>query len=253
MFQIREAKEKIAELNEKLQQKCLSKGSETLILELDFYSKFKERDNLSINEDMINPHLVLCLNKMPENHCISSIACKINKINKTMEISSKTHTSHEGKKYNTLLRSAIMYAAKHIKYKISKSGSRQKSKSNSKTKSKTKRKIKSRLMRVTKIISRSINPVSTLLLVKYFGAINDDLDEFINKNEYDRATITLEQIKEFQQELNTDDMTSSEDLEYMENDDNFGEPLLLTVNLLNPLVAEKIQETFESTLKKMTC
>ena len=37
MFQIREAKEKIAELNEKLQQKCLSKGRETLILELDFY------------------------------------------------------------------------------------------------------------------------------------------------------------------------------------------------------------------------
>ena len=39
----------------------------------------------------------------------------------------------------------------------------------------------------------------------------------------------------------------------MENDDNFGEPLLLTVNLLNPLVAEKMQETFDSTLKKMTC
>ena len=126
MFQLREAKEKIAELNEKLQRKCSGnkgspKGNKTLALELDFYSKFKDRNNLSINEDMINPHIVLCLNKMPENHCISSIACKINKADKTMEISSKTHTSHEGKKYNTLLRSAIMYAAKHIKYKISKS------------------------------------------------------------------------------------------------------------------------------------
>jgi hypothetical protein len=50
------------------------------------------------------------------------------------------------------------------------------------------------------------------LLVKYFGAINDDFDKFINENEYDRATITLEQIKEFQQELNTDEMTSSEEL-----------------------------------------
>jgi hypothetical protein len=252
MFQIREAKEKIAELNEKLQRKC----NISLILELDFYSQFKDRDNLSINEDMINPHIVLCLNKMPENHCISSIACKINKADKTMEISSKTHTSHEGKKYNTLLRSAIMYAAKYIKYKIGESKSRRKSKSKSKskgkTKSKTKSKSKSGLMRVTKIISRSINPVSTLLLVKYFGATNDDLDEFIDENEYDRATITLDQIKEFQQE-STEDMTSSEELEYMENDENFGEPLLLTVNLLDPDVAEKIEETFESTLKKMTC
>ena len=270
MFQIREAKEKIAELNEKLQRKCSislrenssgnsgsPKGS-TLMLELDFYSHFKDRDNLSINEDMINPHIVLCLNKMPENHCISSIACKINKADKTMEISSKTHTSHEGKKYNTLLRSAIMYAAKYIKYKISESKSRRKSKSKSKTKGNTKGKTKSKtksksgLMRVTKIISRSINPVSTLLLVKYFGATNDDLDEFIDDNEYDRDSITLDQIKEFQQE-STEDMTSSEELEYMENDENFGEPLLLTVNLLDPDVAEKIEETFESTLKKMTC
>lgn len=252
MFQIGEAKAKIAELNEKLQQKC----NISLMLELDFYSQFKDRDNLSINEDLINPHIVLCLNKMPENHCISSIACKINKADKTMEISSKTHTSHEGKKYNTLLRSAIMYAAKHIKYKISESKSRRKSKSKSKskgnTKSKTKSKTKSGLMRVTKIISRSINPVSTLLLVKYFGATNDDLDEFIDENEYDRDSITLDQIKEFQQE-STEDMTSSEELEYMENDENFGEPLLLTVNLLDPDVAEKIEETFESTLKKMTC
>jgi hypothetical protein len=252
MFQIREAKEKIAELNEKLQRKC----SISLMLELDFYSQFKDRDNLSINEDMINPHIVLCLNMMPENHCISSIACKINKADKTMEISSKTHTSHEGKKYNTLLRSAIMYAAKYIKYKIGESKSRRKTKSKSKTKGKTKSKSKSKsksgLMRVTKIISRSINPVSTLLLVKYFGATNDDLDEFIDDNEYDRSAITLDQIKEFQQE-STEDMTSSEELEYMENDENFGEPLLLTVNLLDPDVAEKIQETFESTLKKMTC
>ena len=246
MFQIGEAKAKIAELNEKLQEKCNNK----LALELDFYSQFKDRENLSINEDRINPHIVLCLNKMPENHCISSIACKINKADKTMEISSKTHTSHEGKKYNTLLRSAIMYAAKYIKYKISESRSRRKSKS--KSKGKTKSKSKSGFMRVTKIISRSINPVSTLLLVKYFGATNDDLDEFIDENEYDRSTITLDQIKEFQQE-STEDMTSSEELEYMENDENFGEPLLLTVNLLDPDVAEKIEETFESTLKKMTC
>jgi hypothetical protein len=267
MFQIGEAKAKIAELNEKLQEKCSIslrenssenlKGntqSETLALELDFYSQFKDRDNLSINEDMINPHIVLCLNKMPENHCISSIACKINKADKTMEISSKTHTSHEGKKYNTLLRSAIMYAAKYIKYKIGESKSRRKSKSKSKTKGKTKSKTKSKsgLLRVTKIISRSINPISTLLLVKYFGATNDDLDEFIDENDYDRATITLDQIKEFQQE-STEDMTSSEELEYMENNENFGEPLLLNVNLLDPDVAEKIQDTFDSTLKKMSC
>ena len=108
-------------------------------------------------------------------------------------------------------------------------------------------------MNVAQIISRSINPVSTLLLVKYFGAGNAELDEFIDENEYDRSELTLDQIKEFQQEVNTDEMTSSEELEYMENNKNYGEPLLLNINLLDSSVAEKIEDTFESTIRKVVC
>ena len=249
MFQLGEAQEKIAELNEKLARKCPN-----LSLELDFHSRFKTRENVSIYEHMIRPQIILCLNHMPNNSCISSIACKINKANKTMEISSKTHESHEGKKYNTLLRSAILMAASHIKYKMGNgTSSKTKSKSRSK-KSKTKSKSRrNKVMNVAQIISRSINPVSTLLLVKYFGAGNAELDEFIDENEYDRSELTLDQIKEFQQEVNTDEMTSSEELEYMENNKNYGEPLLLNINLLDSSVAEKIEDTFESTLRKVVC
>ena len=106
---------------------------------------------------------------------------------------------------------------------------------------------------MNKIRSRSINPISTLLLVKYFNAKNPDLEDFLEEHEYDKGTLTLEQVKEFQTEDSTEDMTSSEELEFMENNEEFGEPLLLTVNLKDEPTISKINKTFLETLSKIVC
>jgi hypothetical protein len=244
MFKIEDAKQKLKELDEILRKKCPN-----MSLEIGFHKDFKKRENVSIYENMINPQIILCLNH--GDACVSSIACKINKKTKTMEISSKTHENYEGKKYNTLLRSVIMLVAPFIKYKRATSKTR-KSSASSRSRSVTKGNHYVQGS-VAKIISRSINPISTLLLVKYFGATNTELQEYLDNNGIDVLALSLDQVKEFQQEVNTDDMTSSEELEYMENNEDYGEPLLLTIELSNPGVNSKIRNTFDSTIARMIC
>jgi hypothetical protein len=90
-------------------------------------------------------------------------------------------------------------------------------------------------------------------LVKYFNAKNPELEDFLKENDYDKGTLTLDQVKEFQTEESTDDMTSSEELEFMENNEKFGEPLLLTVNLRDEPTVSKINKTFLETLNKIVC
>jgi len=244
MFKLDKAKDKVAVLNEQLQKKC-----KKLSLEIGFHSEFKNRPNVSIYENMKNPQIILCLNL--GTHCISSIACKITKSTKSMEISSKTHEAHEGKKYNTLMRAVILLVASSIEFKMPKNASSSKSKS--KVRSSKSRTRKAKPGTVNKIISRSINPISTLLLVKYFNAKNPELEDFLEENEYDKGTLTLDQVKEFQTEESTEDMTSSEELEYMENNEEFGEPLPLTVNLKDEPTVSKINQTFLETLNKIVC
>lgn len=242
MFSILKAKEKVAILNTELQKKC-----KNLSLELGFHAEFKNRPNVSIYENMKNPQIILCLNLGTQ--CVSSIACKITKKTRSMEISSKTHESHEGKKYNTLMRAVILLVASSIEYKVSMKSS----KSRGKSKSKTKKSNGQYQKTVNKIISRSINPISTLLLVKYFNAHNDDFEEYLDENEIDKRKLTLEEVKEFQQEVDTEDMTSSEELAFMENNDSYGEPLLLTVKLTDADTMKTIKDTFDSTLSKVVC
>ena len=248
MFKLDKAKDEVAILNAQLQKKC-----EKLSLEIGYHSEFKNRPNVSIYENMTNPQIILCLNQ--GTHCISSIACKITKSTKSKEISSKTHEAHEGKKYNTLMRAVILLVASSIEFKIPKNASSSKSKRKSKSKSKA-RSSKTRKAKpgtVNKIISRSINPISTLLLVKYFNAKNPELEDFLEENDYDKGTLTLDQVKEFQTEESTEDMTSSEELEFMENNEEYGEPLLLTVNLRDEPTVSKINKTFLETLNKIVC
>ena len=244
MFKLDKAKDQVAILNAQLQKKC-----EKLSLEIGYHSELKNRPNVSIYENMKNPQIILCLNL--GSHCISSIACKITKSTKSMEISSKTHEAHEGKKYNTLMRAVILLVASSIEFKIPKNLASSKSKRKSSSSKKKTRKAKPGA--VNKIISRSINPISTLLLVKYFNAKNPELEDFLEEHEYDKGTLTLDQIKEFHTEENTDDMTSSEELEYMENNEEFGEPLPLTVNLKDEPTVSKINKTFLETLNKIVC
>ena len=248
MFKLDKAKDEVAILNAQLQKKC-----KKLSLEIGYHSEFKNRPNVSIYENMTNPQIILCLNQ--GTHCISSIACKITKSTKSMEISSKTHEAHEGKKYNTLMRAVILLVASSIEFKIPKNlaSSKSKRKSKSKARSSKSRTRKAKSGSVNKIISRSINPISTLLLVKYFNAKNPELEDFLEENDYDKGTLTLDQVKEFQTEESTDDMTSSEELEYMENNEEYGEPLLLTVNLRDEPTVSKINKTFLETLNKIVC
>ena len=245
MFSILKAKEKVAILNAELQKKC-----KKLSLELGFHAEFKNRPNVSINENMINPQIILCLNLGAQ--CVSSIACKITKKTRSMEISSKTHESHEGKKYNTLIRAVILLVASSIEYNVAKSAIKT-SKSRGKGKNKTKKAMGKTKKTVNKIISRSINPISTLLLVKYFNAHNDDFEEYLKENEIDKRKLTLEEVQEFQEEMDTEDMTSSEELAFMENNDSYGEYLLLTVKLTDANTMKTIKDTFDSTLNKVVC
>lgn len=245
MFSILKAKEKVAILNTELQKKC-----KNLSLELGFHAEFKNRPNVSIYENMNNPQIILCLNLGTQ--CVSSIACKITKTTRSMEISSKTHESHEGKKYNTLMRAVILLVASSIEYNVAKSVMKS-SKSKSRGKNKTKKAMGKTKKTVNKIISRSINPISTLLLVKYFNAHNDDFEEYLEENEIDKRKLTLEEVKEFQEEVDTEDMTSSEELAFMENNDSYGEPLLLTVKLTDADTMKTIKDTFDSTLSKVVC
>ena len=244
MFSILKAKEKVAALNAELQKKC-----ENLSLELGFHAEFKNRPNVSIYENMKNPQIILCLNLGAK--CVSSIACKITKNTRSMEISSKTHESHEGKKYNTLMRAVILLVASSIEYKVAMKSS--KSRGKSKTKTKTKKASSNTKKTVNKVISRSINPISTLLLVKYFNANNNDFEEYLEENKIDKRKLTLEEVKEFQEEVDTEDMTSSEELAFMENNDSYGEPLLLTVKLTDANTMKTVKDTFDSTLTKVVC
>ena len=245
MFKLDKAKDQVAILNAQLQKKC-----KKLSLEIGYHSEFKHRPNVSIYENMKNPQIILCLNLGTQ--CVSSIACKITKSTKSMEISSKTHEAHEGKKYNTLMRAVILLVASSIEFKMPKNASSSKNKNKARS-SKTRKAKSGTIAKVNKIISRSINPISTLLLVKYFNAKNPDLEDFLEEHEYDKETLTLEQVKEFQTEESTEDMTSSEELEFMENNEEFGEPLLLTVNLKDEPTISKINKTFLETLSKIVC
>jgi len=246
MFSILKAKEKVAKLNAELQKKC-----KNLSLELGFHAEFKNRPNVSIYENMKNPQIILCLNLGAK--CVSSIACKITKNTRSMEISSKTHESHEGKKYNTLMRAVILLVASSIEYKVDMKSSKSRGKSKSKSKNKTKKASSNTKKTVNKVISRSINPISTLLLVKYFNANNDDFEKYLEENKIDKRKLTLEEVKEFQEEVDTDDMTSSEELAFMENNDSYGEPLLLTVKLTDADTMKTVKDTFDSTLTKVVC
>lgn len=256
MINLHRAKEHIAILNKDLQEE-----HPNLSLELGLYSEFKKRKNVSIYENMKNPQIVLCLNENTIEkdgslsvRCISSIASKILKTSKSIEIYSKTHAEHEGKKYNTLLRSVMLLVASEIEYRTTQNSSKSRRRTASSKTSKTIKtvsKIKtSPTHTISSVVSHSINPISTLLLVKYFNATNSEMEEYLEENNIDKQTLTLEQVKDFQEE-DTDSMTFSQELRYMKKNESFGNPLLLTVNLSDRATMKIIKDTFNSTLKKI--
>jgi hypothetical protein len=165
-------------------------------------------------------HLLLCLNQteVGSQKCISSIICKITESN-TIEISSKTRPEFEGRGYNKLLRSAIIFLAPYI--------------INNGT-------------RIEKIVSRAINPASTYIMIKYFHAHNGEFDSYRKSEGKRYKDITPEDIRIFEEEKDEKIMREisekiGEDLdeeeyeeklnEYMMENESIGEPYYLTVDV----------------------
>ena len=106
-----EAKEKLIELNNLLQEKC-----QDLSLTLDYYSDIKDKKTLSVfDENLLNKYdgVVLCLNH--NNNCISSLTFNKTMFDEEIEIASRTDSKYEGRQFNKLLRAVIFVIGKFIK------------------------------------------------------------------------------------------------------------------------------------------
>lgn len=215
-------------LNVLLQEKC----AKHLELEIGPYERFKTRKNISLYpaED---PKIVLCLNllKRTRKQCISSISCKVDDDDRSIEISSKTHEKHEGKKYNLLLRSAIILLAKYVKTQTGKP--------------------------ITKIVSRAINPISAFSMIKYFNAQNDGLNAYMEENDIEPGNITLDNVRAYFDEngnIEADrELTEEEEAELMKNNKEFGNVIDLVVDLKNIETMEKTRQTYDDTIGRILC
>jgi hypothetical protein len=212
----------IDDLNRKLQEKC-----PMLTMEFGLFSEMSARENVSFYEKNTElPIYLLCLNikKNGKTHCISSISCKLSR--NEMEISSKTHREHEGKKYNLLLRSAMILLAHHMRP-------------------------------ITKVVSRAINPISAFSMVKYFNAHNADLNKYMEENEIDPGKITLVDIQNVFDEKNDlgmdVEMTEEEEAALMMENEDFGNITTLIVDLNDAETIQKTRKTFEDTLQRVGC
>jgi hypothetical protein len=188
---------------------------------------------------------------------VSSIACKINKKIGELEISSKTNEAYEGKKYNLLLRSVCFAVAPLITYTKPGAITRSRSSTRSnKTMSNKRTKLLSQtnpVYSVRSIVSYALNPISTFLLVKYFNAYNQDLSEYLDKNNVtDCSKVSLDIITGFEVPM-PDFINEEEEFKYMKNNENFGQPLHLVIRLRDKATINMINNTLESTLERIVC
>jgi hypothetical protein len=102
----------------------------------------------------------------------------------------------------------------------------------------------SRTQKVSSIVSRAINPISILLMAKYFRATNSELETFVSQNNLSYETLTLDDMQSFYDELNTvpDFDTEEEEMNYLENMKSFGNPVLLTINIHDPSIINNTRQ-----------
>ena len=139
-----------------------------LKMELGPFSDIVSRGNVSYYEEGGTPDFLLCLNTkirnktngIMETHCISSISCTI--IGQSITISSKTHPMYEGKKYNLLLRSAMVLLAPRMQNTESES--------------------------ITEVTSQALSSISAYSMIKYFNAKVDGLQDYLEANEIPKIT-----------------------------------------------------------------
>jgi hypothetical protein len=168
--------------------------------------------------------------------CVSSISCKIND-DMTLEFSSKTDEAFERKKYNLLLRSALILICPFIRVK--------------------------RNQRITKILSRAVNPISIYSLVKYFHAYNEDLNNFMSDNNIIYDIITLKNVEEFYTSLDSDDMELDENMDeyelerFLKDNPDFGDPIVVMELDIQDINKENVKKQankiFIETNNKISC
>lgn len=224
---IKKCRSVLLSLNREVRKKC----GNLLKIEFGYYHEIvsSNKSSVSLYGNDTDYQLLLCLNK--DNSCISTISCKIRSNEREkeresdeggiLEISSKTDPHYEGRKYNLLLRCAILLLAPHIIY--SESGSSHK---------------------ITRVMSRAINPISILLMAKYFKASNADLDAYMENEGLEFESLTLGDMQQFYDQLNEiPEFENEEDeLFYLENNKNIGNPVLLYVDVENPNTIYNIQQ-----------
>lgn len=164
-----------------------------------------------------------------QTNCVSSISCKINDDN-SLEFSSMTDPLFEKKRYNLLLRSVLIMVCRHIHI----------------------RRQPNIYDRITMIVSRAINPVSIYLLSKYFNAYNDELHNFMEEKNITHKDLTLDLAKEFYEsrDSNMEIDDEEEAARYFKKDPDFGSPVIMTIDLSDIELANKV---FLTTVKTIGC
>ena len=194
----------LATLNRYLSKQC--KGE--LSIQIIDHTNKDELETFSIYDKSSRIDFVICMiftrNRIKK--CVSSISCKIND-DMSLEFSSKTDEAFERKKYNLLLRSALILICPFIRINTN--------------------------QRITKILSRAVNPISIYSLVKYFHAYNEDLNNFMTENDIRYDTITLENVEDFYRSLDSVDMELDENMDedeleqFLKNNPDFGDPIVV--------------------------
>jgi len=208
----------IKTLNKSLRRKCNSNYS--LSFKRYKYRKIGESEY----SEYSNYDFMLCLNY--RNRCVSSVSGKLHEPDK-IELISKTEPEFEGKKFNLYLRTAFIYLMYFLRPVIH------------------------------TVSSVSVNPISTYVMYKHFGASNNEINDYVRNHGLTPDTIKLEHAREIHKNYNEknkrtiDDIykeldeleESGEDLEeygwssreeaieFLMNDNNVEHALIIDVNL----------------------
>lgn len=216
----------VEELNRDLQAKCGSNMK--LILKL---YRNKHKDD-AVYDENATAHWMVCL--YTENRCISTIVCKISPATKSFEISSKTEKEYEGRKYNVYLRAAVLLLAPYIKYRLP----------------------NRRNSSLHNMISRPVNNISTLLMIRNFNAQNPQVAAFLEEYGKKSSEITMDDIMKLYDELepnvNLDKMDEETAAEWMKNHTEFGTPLELMVPVSRE-TANHYKHMVDESLAKLVC
>jgi len=99
---------------------------------------------------------------------------------------------------------------------------------------------------VEQLVSLAINPISIYSMVKYFDCTNPELEAFAQHMGKSLKSLSLSDIEAFYEAWNAvpEFETEEEELEYLENNKEFGNPIVLSLDLTSPHTIRKTQHLF---------